>query len=329
MTTRAAAVVSGAVTVSGPEEVWRPGSPSMNRAMQDLMDLPPLQDASQPVVFGINGLRGAGKTAAMTLMTGVYRMMCDQAGHGRIFSNYINRWAHYYDPDMMEFAVQGYLPDGTPVEDGLLLLDEMQQGADRRRWMSKVNFTFTNDFIVQIRKRQLNLVWSTQMAHNIEVRLLEQSNLFIWVDRTPGSNIYNFSIYDYNGNYTLPRKYKLPFNGFDATWRWRWEGVPDVYKAYRHEQQVASYYTLDYDQRQVARDQESRHLHESISNLTYPQATLVVETAPLGDPGSVPQIGEAFLDATMRLGYQENGDGFMRMLKSHGLKINHGTIVRG
>lgn len=242
-----------------------------------LITLPPLQDASQPFVVGFTGLGGRGKSAAMTLMVGLYRALIKEAAKrskskeppARIYTNYINRWADFYDPDMLKYAIEGWLPNGVRVKGGLLALDELQQGGDKRRWNSRVNLALSNDLVGQLRKRPLHLAWSTQMAHHLESRVLERTNLFIMVNRRPWTHSYKFAVYDFNGIYTKPRKYRLPLTGDDATWYWRWEGNESVYRAYRHDQQITSMYTesMEEDYRNILHLEEEERLGERISNV--------------------------------------------------------------
>jgi len=257
-----------------------------------LIERLPLQDDSLPFIVGFNGQGGRGKSAAMTLYVGLYRSLIRRRRKGKnktdakIYTNYINRWADYYDPDMLQYALNGYLPNGEKVTGGLLALDEIQQGGDRRRWNSKVNMALSNDLVGQLRKRPLHLAWTAQMMHHIESRVLERTNLFVMVNRKPGTHLYRFAVYDYNGMYTKPRKYRLPLTGDDASWYFQWHGTPLVYQAYRHDQQVASLYGGEEEYRNMLHREEEARLGERISNVrTFDEPGARAETEVVFESG--------------------------------------------
>lgn len=130
-------------------------------------------------LIGILGDRGAGKTLFMT-----YLLRQDHIRNGRVVANY-----HLYfpedgkhDPIYLPFKKIAKLP--PQLRDASVGLDELQIGTDSRRSLSDDNIMLTK-LVTQMRKRNLDVYYTTQRYNMIDKRIKNQTDYLILMERYP------------------------------------------------------------------------------------------------------------------------------------------------
>lgn len=143
-------------------------------------------------IIAITGNFGAGKTLLATFLALTYK-----ANHNmNIFSNYKFVGVDYRKVTFEEVAK---MPDW--LRNGVLVLDEMQIGADSYNSMGK-NVKLLTTFITQIRKRDIILVITTQRFKMVAKRIRLLINYYIEVESV-AKGVIKARTYDLPNGYIL------------------------------------------------------------------------------------------------------------------------------
>lgn len=179
-----------------------------------------------PLICLYFGRRGDGKTLCMT--TTLQVMMQAYTKRGRRFSNrhpdgfklasnYHVQFADFNDPYIVDM-VSSY---DDRMRRMVIAIDEILSYVPSRRSMARSNVDFAN-FLVQIRKLDIELLSTTQRPQNIDSQMLDQIDLFIapqlfnnrwiperqqWTHKKTGKMIFRptscrLLIWDWWGTYT-------------------------------------------------------------------------------------------------------------------------------
>lgn len=138
-----------------------------------------------PIIIVVGDF-GSGKTLYLTFMGLAYY----QNEGLSIFSNYDLYGVEYRKTSFKEMAT---MPEW--LENGVILLDETQVGADSYNFMSKQSKEITQ-FITQIRKRNVVFIMTTQRFRFVDSRIRSLTNYFIEVEATKDKGVVKVSTYD-------------------------------------------------------------------------------------------------------------------------------------
>jgi hypothetical protein len=137
-----------------------------------------------PLITLFFGRRGDGKTLCMTAVMNI--MLRAYIKHGKRFSerfpdgfklatNYHVQFADFCDPHIVDM-----LSDMDDRYRRMCLgIDEILSYVPSRRTMARVNVNFATNFLVQLRKFDIELITTTQRPQNIDSQMLDQIDLFI------------------------------------------------------------------------------------------------------------------------------------------------------
>ena len=125
---------------------------------------------SSDMIVGFVGARGSGKTLSMVLEAYRYQSI----GY-RVLSNIGLNFDHetYTGKDIERFA-----SEKNNLKDSVLLVDEAHILLDSRTSVTKRN-RIVSYFILQTRKRNVHLLYTTQSFHQIEKRLRDQTDILV------------------------------------------------------------------------------------------------------------------------------------------------------
>ena len=143
----------------------------------------PVSGNFYPVIAMFWGRRGQGKTLSMTtvgammlqryLRWGTKSSAANPDGH-KICANYHVSFADFYNPMLVDMLV-----DFPPwAHDMTCLVDEILAYFPNRRSLARGNLNF-GTFLQQIRKRHIELLFTTQFPQNMDKIMVEQVDLFI------------------------------------------------------------------------------------------------------------------------------------------------------
>jgi hypothetical protein len=122
------------------------------------------------MIMGFIGARGSGKTLSMVLEAYRYH----EQGY-TILSNLGLSFPHQtYDGK----TIESYASDKNPLKNAVILVDEAHVLLDSRSSQTKRN-RIVSYFILQTRKRNVHLLYTTQSFHQVEKRLRDQSDYVI------------------------------------------------------------------------------------------------------------------------------------------------------
>ena len=107
------------------------------------------------------GRRGAGKT--LTMIKDAYRYY---TLGWKIYSNTELEFPHEYMTNDDMLAIN----EDSPINNAVLVIDEIQTMVDSRRSMGSKNVDFSY-FVQQIRKRNMIIVCTTQFSGTVDLRL--------------------------------------------------------------------------------------------------------------------------------------------------------------
>ncbi len=151
-----------------------------------------------PLCVLLMGRRGKGKTLGMTCLADIQRRRYE---HGnmpyKIVSNYWMEPAHRVDPKLVE-SMNAFPDWGRNL---YLCIDEVGSQLANRRSLSRVNVDFMQ-FITQIRKRQNELVCTTQFPQWLDMAVLYQIDLFGRMDAFNGNRAIDVSWWDWWGQFS-------------------------------------------------------------------------------------------------------------------------------
>jgi len=154
-----------------------------------------------PIIVMCMGRRNTGKTFTMTGMAKAKRRRYDSGGLND-FSIGSNYWMA---PEVANYVSQ-YIMDRIAeyprwARKMTLYLDEIQNAASSRRSMSKQNVGLSS-FLTMVRKRQIEVMFTTQFPQVIDYQVLLQVDLFIEVEQDYDFHTITIYIHDWWGQYT-------------------------------------------------------------------------------------------------------------------------------
>ena len=204
------------------------------------------------------GRRNAGKTLAMTalakIMKGRYQKWKIPF---KIMTNYTVKFADICNP----YIVDDIVLFKSNIRGGYLCIDELQSVSHNRRSMSKASVGLIQ-FLTEIRKRQIELVCTTQFPQYIDIQVLYQIDFFIEVEKLFKARAVRFFIHDFWGQFT-GKNWRKPW----PPYRWEADLIITLYGTNK--------VFLDYNTFQVVApiglDQEAR---ESLINTEWKEDDL-------------------------------------------------------
>lgn len=212
--------------------------------------LPPRKGRSDPSAMMMIGRRGRGKTLLMTAFAADTKQRYQAYRYpGRIFSNY---WiddgiCDRYDPFILDLLAD---PDyDRVIRNGTICLDEIQSAASSRRSMSKGN-VFLSQYLTQMRKNRLAVMYTTQFPQVIDYQVLLQTDYFVRCEALENGygNIIGVLAFvfdwwgadtgkDYRKSWPPPKE--------QADWIWPFFGVQQMFGRYDTDQRSPSAYLDD------------------------------------------------------------------------------------
>lgn len=169
-----------------PYKLWLPG------------DLPAKRHY-RPMVIMFIGRRGRGKTTCMTCFALLLRKRRLAAGYvawAEVLSNY---WTDFSKPDPYLLDKLIEFPEG--LHHKIILVDEAMTALANRRSLMTINLLISN-MLMQLRKRKLDMLFTTQFPQFIDFQVLYQVDLFIECDMDPAGNMADLYIHDHWGQWT-------------------------------------------------------------------------------------------------------------------------------
>lgn len=137
-------------------------------------------------IICVLGRRGSGKTLLMTAIAH------DESKAGtKIFANY-----RLFGIPCTNITWEMLLDMPDWLHDGIILLDEIQMGADAYEIFKKGNKAITK-LATQIRKRKLTMYYATQVFTMATKRLRQQTNYIIEVTATTVQGLSHVRVYDH------------------------------------------------------------------------------------------------------------------------------------
>jgi len=196
----------------------------------------PGQKTFQPLVIFFFGRRGQGKTLAMTaiakLMAERYRT---RGLKNTVLSNYWTDFSHS-DP----YLIDRLNDFPSWARDGVIAIDEVASAFPSVRSMAGVNVMFTN-FLTQIRKRNMEILFTTQFPSTVSHSLLMQVDLFVLCEKIQGGRGVKLFCFDYWGQWTGKFwKKRWPPLKEEADWSWTLHNTDRVWGSYNTSEVVAS-----------------------------------------------------------------------------------------
>tara|TARA_Y100000310_G_scaffold340407_2_gene436089 strand:+ start:555 stop:1538 length:984 start_codon:yes stop_codon:yes gene_type:complete len=193
----------------------------------------PAKRRKTPLVILFFGRRGQGKTLAMTALA---KMMQDRAAEAKsglgLVSNYFINFADKSDPylldELIEFPEWAY--------NLLVSIDEVGSAFSARRSIANINVLFSS-FLTQIRKRNIEVMFTTQFPQVIDQQVLMQVDLFIRCESVMGGRDVKMLIHDWWGQYTGDMSRK--------PWPPVWGTHDEEIMAFRTNTMFGAYYTTE------------------------------------------------------------------------------------
>jgi len=157
-----------------------------------------------PTISLLAGARGKGKTLTMTA---IGRMMLDRfiasGQHHKVMSNYHVDFAYYSHPLLIDMLMD--FPSWA--HHLFVMVDELDAYFPSMRAQTRVSLSF-GTFIKQIRKRGIELIFTTQHPQEIDRRLLRQVDLFLYPTLVNRRNDLRLRVWDWWGNYSGDQRVK-------------------------------------------------------------------------------------------------------------------------
>ena len=188
------------------------------------VDIPPRRRELRPLVILFMGRRYQGKTVSMTY-TGLIQHLRYQAVKSpmRVFSNYKVSFAYNKAEKGAPWGGDPYLLDKLmefPVwaHDCYILVDEIGSAFPGRRSLASPN-VLAAQLLTQIRKRDMELCFTTQFPQTLDQQVIQQIDLFVMCEqfhyRKNGQwrQGIELKVWDYWGQYTgdMRRKWWPPY----------------------------------------------------------------------------------------------------------------------
>lgn len=229
----------------------------------------------QPLVIFFFGRRGQGKTLGMTA---IGKIMAERYGRrnlkNKVFSNYWTDFSHS-DPYLVDKL--NNFPEWA--EDGIIMIDEVSSAFPSTRSMANVNVLFTN-FLTQIRKRNMEIMFTTQFPSTVSHALLMQVDLFLLTEKIQGGRGIRFYVFDYWGQWTGKfNKKRWPPEKEEADWSWTLHNTDRIFGSYNTSEVVAAIHSDSRDdiieagwqfsteEEEAAEEPEEDASHDEIDNI--------------------------------------------------------------
>ncbi len=202
----------------------------------------------EPITIMLSGRRGWGKTTLLTALGAFFgRNYRAQGLSVKIGANYNTTVAdpNYRDPYLLNEIV-GFAPW---AKDMLVLVDEAATAFNRRKWQSNDTTNFST-FLQQIRKRDIEMAFTTQFPWFLDDQMLMNVDLYASVHMWPRKGPYkgrfvDVSIWDWHGQWTGYRtKTRIPPNG-PPTWRRRFHNVNTMFGRFNTKEVIAQMWASD------------------------------------------------------------------------------------
>lgn len=142
------------------------------------------------MIVGIQGGLGSGKTVLQTRY-----LWKDYNVNREIFANY------HLNFDFQTLNIRDLLDNKIDLKNVSVGIDEFTVFADCRRSMSNTIITY---FILQTRKRNVCLYYTTQDFGMMDKRVMQHTNIFITAEDTSKDNVKHYFLVDFR-----KRKQKL------------------------------------------------------------------------------------------------------------------------
>tara|TARA_B100000519_G_scaffold114773_1_gene99173 strand:- start:522 stop:1559 length:1038 start_codon:yes stop_codon:yes gene_type:complete len=191
----------------------------------------------QPLVTFFFGRRGQGKTLAMTALAYLMHERYKKAGlyNHKVLTNYATNFSEF-TPYLIDEMIQ--FP--TWLKDGTVCIDEVGSAFPSVRAMSTINVLFTN-MLTQLRKRKLEISFTTQFPQMISYGVLTQVDLFILCEKIAGGRAVKLYIFDHWGQWTGNTwKKNFPQPKWEADWVKTIHHTDKMWGAYNTEEVIAS-----------------------------------------------------------------------------------------
>ncbi len=188
-----------------------------------------------PVTLMLSGRRGRGKTAALTYLGrffgDIYRR---QGSDVRIASNYNTTVA---DPDLRRQDIMDDILSFPPwATKMLVLVDEIAAYYPSRKAMATRNVD-ASTFLQQIRKRDIEMIFTTQFPGMLDQQMLVNIDLYVVVNMWPregwnAGKYCDLKIWDWHGQWAgEPVQPRIPPQG-PPTWFRRMHNVNRIFGMY-------------------------------------------------------------------------------------------------
>lgn len=160
----------------------------------------PRKHRYRPMVVCFMGRRGKGKTLSMTgVGWAQHQRFARYAPYAKIMANY---WLSFAPEDLCHPLILDELTGFPPWgQNGMLLADEGDAAFTSRRAMARTTLDFSI-FVHQIRKRRMEVCYTTQFPQEIDGQLLRQTDIFIQCEAHSGDRAVDLFIHDYWGQWS-------------------------------------------------------------------------------------------------------------------------------
>lgn len=224
--------------------------------------IPPKQKYKffSPRTMLLLGRRDAGKTLTMTALA-----QFQKERYGFFHSPFKIASNYWLSSDLGDYysawIIDRIMDYPTWAKDMLCCIDEIQTAASSRRAMAKSN-VLLGMFLTMIRKRRIEIVFTTQFPQVLDAQLLLQVDYFVECEKSPDAHSVRLYIHDYWGQFTgkFYRKPWPPMRYMADEVRTLY-GTNAVFGKYRSGQAIASLY-LNEEQRRRMVDAEAGSDHE-------------------------------------------------------------------
>lgn len=209
-------------------------------------ELAPQDSRFRPYVILAMGRRDAGKTLFESWLATVMKQRYRQYGVPwfKVAANYYLEVADRIHP----YLVDAIMEFPHWARDMLLCIDEIQAAASSRRSMSKSNVNIAQ-FLTEIRKRRIEVVFTTQFPQVIDYQVLLQVDFFVECVKREGGRAIDLYWHDFWGQRT-GKNWRKPWppQRYQADMSYRIGGCQRIWPLYKTEQVIAPM-TIDADRR--------------------------------------------------------------------------------
>lgn len=239
----------------------------------------------RPLTILLIGRRGQGKTLLMTYLAAVMQERYRRSGKpSRVFSNYWTSFADLSTPFIFDAMLDPSHPQYGRIQRGLLCVDEIQTAAASRRAMAGINLSVSG-LLTQIRKRQLEVLFTTQFPQVLDQQVLIQTDLFLECSLVAGGRGVQVLVHDFWGQWTGNNERKpWPPRASFADWTRTYWGTDKMFGHYDTDEFIVSMY-MDQDKRAAIMEKEWEAHGHTITPWEEP------EVAPLTEEVIAPKEG--------------------------------------